>query len=74
MSDLGMAIRSARKNAGLSQQAVADSLSVPQSSISTWESGAVVPTVPLLLSLAETVNIDPAALLQIALDSPRASA
>lgn len=54
--EIGSRVRDARKAAGLTQQALAESLKVDQTSISKWELGAVDMTVQQLQQLAETLR------------------
>lgn len=56
MSDLGSAIAAGRRSAGLSQQAIARRMDVAQSTVSTWESGAVVPTVAQPVTTDEMIR------------------
>lgn len=58
----GRLIRTARRSAELSQQAVADSLGVRQQTVAKWESGENRPTVDNTLALADAVpGLDPLA-------------
>lgn len=48
-----MGFASARKNAGLTQNEVAERLDVDQSAISLWETGRTQPRAALLVKLAD---------------------
>jgi transcriptional regulator with XRE-family HTH domain len=50
-TELGAAIRAARKAAGLSQEDLAAALGVRQSSVSQWEGGGTAPRTKHLLGL-----------------------
>jgi len=49
--DLGSRIQTLRKKAGLSQEALADTLGISRQALSKWESGASLPTLENLLQL-----------------------
>jgi transcriptional regulator with XRE-family HTH domain len=49
----GVAIASMRKRTGLSQETLADLLSVSPQAVSKWENGRSLPAVPLLPALAQ---------------------
>ncbi len=57
------AIRTARLRAGLTQKEFAERVGRDQSEISRIEAGKTVLTVPLLLSMAETLGVRPGRLL-----------
>ena len=69
----GRLIRTARRQADLSQQAVADALGVRQQTVAKWESGENRPTVDNTLALAEAVpDLDPLAVTGVVSSSPLA--
>ena len=47
--DLGKNIAKARKNAGMTQEQLAEKLQVARQTVSKWEAGVTVPTVPGLV-------------------------
>jgi transcriptional regulator with XRE-family HTH domain len=55
---IGSVIRQARKAAGKKQGELADALGVPQSQVSDWERGAVVPGVESLKKIGPAIHID----------------
>lgn len=55
--DLQNKIFSCRKNAGLSQEALAERIGVSRQAISKWETGEATPEVAKLLSLAKTFGV-----------------
>lgn len=57
--EIGTRIRQARAHAGLSQRALAQLLDIDQGSVSRWERGARVPTVPMLFAIAEYTGREP---------------
>lgn len=59
-------IRAARAAKGLNQSEVAHSLGVSQVTVSGWERGAYVPTVPVLNALATLLGLDHGDLLRLA--------
>lgn len=60
---LGAVIGEGRRNAGLSQAALAAELGVPTATVSTWEIGRRLPDLAHRRTLAERLAIPPAALL-----------
>ena len=56
--DLGKNIAKARKNAGMTQEQLAEKLQVARQTVSKWEAGVTVPTVPGLVKLAEVLQTD----------------
>ena len=56
-------LKSYRKAAGLTQQALAERLHTGQSTIAQWENGDRTPPVKRLLDIAEALGIAPSALL-----------
>ena len=56
--DLGKNIAKARKNANLTQEQLAEKLQVARQTVSKWEAGATMPTVPGLVKLAEALQTD----------------
>ena len=50
-------IKEARKNAGLTQQALADKLSISISSIASYELGRRKPSVDVLIKMAEILDV-----------------
>lgn len=57
MEKLAMSLKRRRKEAGLTQQDLADQLHVARQSISKWETGETVPTIENLLALREIFNL-----------------
>lgn len=68
--ELGPAIREARTKKGMSQGSLAEALGVTQPSVSAWEAGRSLPTIPLLHKLAVVTDSDPGELLRLAASSP----
>ncbi len=56
-------LRTLRKERGLSQAQLAESLGVNQTAISQWERGITTPSSRMLLQLSQIFNINPAQLL-----------
>ena len=52
-------IRKAREYAGMSQQDLADRLSIARASVVNWERGHTVPLRPLLDMVADATGVDP---------------
>lgn len=67
---LGRALATARTEAGLTQEQVADHLGVFVETVGRFERGTNWPTVPRLLQLAELYGMPAASLLQKASDRP----
>lgn len=55
--DLSNKIYTCRKNAGLSQEALAEKIGVSRQAISKWETGEATPEVTKLLALSNTFNV-----------------
>ena len=53
MTPLGGRIREARRNAGLSQEKLAEQIGVSRQAVSKWESGASDPSTANLIALAK---------------------
>lgn len=53
-------VRKAREHAGLSQQELAERLSITRTSVVNWERGHTRPLRALLVALADTTGVDPA--------------
>lgn len=68
MTEIGKRIAAARKDRGLSQQALADRLGVAQGCISRWESGDREMRVADLPPLAAALGISPLLLLDPTFD------
>ena len=56
--DLGKNIAKARKNANLTQEQLAEKLQVARQTVSKWEAGTTMPTVPGLVKLAKALQTD----------------
>ena len=56
--DLGKNIAKARKNANMTQEQLAEKLQVARQTVSKWEAGTTMPTVPGLVKLAEALKTD----------------
>lgn len=69
MSHLGPRIREARKLAGLRQVDLAESVGVPQSTVSEWETGARTPEVRYVVSLALALDVSTDWLLGVTMGS-----
>ena len=59
MSDFSANLRRLRKKAGLSQDALAERLSVTRQTVSSWERDKSYPDIPMLLCLGETLGVSP---------------
>ena len=57
--DIGAAIAGLRNARGMSQQTLADSLSVSRELVSKWESGSRRPDYPMIERIAEIFEVDP---------------
>ncbi|MDE5978204.1 MAG: helix-turn-helix domain-containing protein [Turicibacter sp.] len=57
MTTIGNSISKVRKEAGLTQQQVANHLNVVRTSISNWENGTRTPDAEILVKLAELFNV-----------------
>lgn len=55
--DLGYNIYMMRKNAGLSQEELAEQCQVSRQAIAKWEKGDSVPTIDKMIALAEVFNV-----------------
>ena len=55
--EIGELIKEARKEAGLSQKALADSLGISQQNIAQWESGKRNPKINSLLKIAFAIGL-----------------
>ena len=62
--DLGKNIAKARKNANLTQEQLAEKLQVARQTVSKWEAGTTMPTVPGLVKLAKALETDCNSLLE----------
>ena len=60
---LGANVRRRRERRGLSQAGLAAALGRDRSTVSRWEAGERLPTVPALLALARALGCEPGALL-----------
>ena len=58
MPDFATNLKAARIAAGLTQQALADRLGVPQSTVGRWEVGAMSPGVDWLPRIAEALGCE----------------
>ena len=57
LNNVGKFIKELRKEAGLSQQALAEKLYIGREAVSKWERGMNLPTVDVMLSIAKFFNI-----------------
>ncbi len=57
MYDLGLKLKKLREEKNLTQKQVADRMSLDTSTISSYESGTIVPSVEVLLGLARLYNV-----------------
>ena len=57
MTTVKLKIAELRKNKGIGQQELADVLNVSFQSVSKWETGATMPDITLLPSIAEYFNV-----------------
>lgn len=58
MNAVGSHIRKLRKQRGLSQEALAEKLSVTRQAVSQWERGNTQPDIDMLKSIAEILGVD----------------
>ena len=56
MTPLGGRIREARRNAGLSQEKLAEQIGVSRQAVTKWEAGQAAPSTENLLRLAEALH------------------
>jgi len=63
MSDFSKNLRRIRKKAQLSQEQLAEKLSVTRQTVSSWERGNSYPDLDMLVKLSEILNTDPNELL-----------
>ena len=61
---LGEALKDHRQRCGMTQEFVAESLSVSRQAVSKWETGAAAPSTSNLLALAKLYGVDPGDLLR----------
>ena len=61
---LGEALKDHRQRCGMTQEFVAESLSVSRQAVSKWENGAAEPSTSNLLALAKLYGVDPGDLLR----------
>ena len=61
---LGEALKDHRQRCGMTQEFVAESLSVSRQAVSKWETGAAEPSTSNLLALAALYGVDPGDLLR----------
>ena len=61
---LGEALKDHRQRCGMTQEFVAESLSVSRQAVSKWETGAAEPSTSNLLALAKLYGVDPGDLLR----------
>ena len=59
MSDFSRNLQRLRKRAGLSQEGLAETLSVTRQTVSSWERGKSYPDLDTLLQLAEALSASP---------------
>ena len=57
MNDIGQKIKELRKQNGLTQEKLADSLGVTFQSVSKWETGSTTPDLGLIVPLAQILNV-----------------
>ena len=63
MSDFSSNLRRLRKRAGLSQDALAEKLSVARQTVSSWEHGNSYPDLDMLVRISDALATDPNELL-----------
>ena len=63
MSDFSSNLRRLRKRAGLSQDALAEKLSVARQTVSSWERGNFYPDLDMLVRISDALATDPNELL-----------
>ena len=63
MSDFSSNLRRLRKKAGLSQDALAEKLSVSRQTVSSWERGNSYPALDMLVRISNVLSTDPNELL-----------
>lgn len=71
MSDFSRNLQRLRKRAGLSQEGLAETLSVTRQTVSSWERGKSYPDLDTLLQLAEALSASPNDLLYPPEQKPR---
>ena len=59
-NNLAHIMRRARREAGLSQEGLARRTGISRSAVKRWESGESRPTVEILMTFCQAINIDPA--------------
>lgn len=74
MSDFSRNLQRLRKRAGLSQEGLAETLSVTRQTVSSWERGKSYPDLDTLLQLAEALRASPNDLLYPLERKPRLAA
>ena len=74
MTPLGGRIREARRNAGLSQEKLAEQIGVSRQAVTKWEAGQAAPSTENLLRLAEALHTPVETLLGTEPDSRQALA
>ena len=57
MNNMGIKISNARKNIGMTQQDMADRLSVTRQTVSRWEAGTVLPDIEKLPDIASMLGV-----------------
>jgi transcriptional regulator with XRE-family HTH domain len=57
-SSFGARLKEARKNAGLTQEGLADEISIAKDTLSRYERGSMTPGAEVLLNLADAVDVD----------------
>jgi transcriptional regulator with XRE-family HTH domain len=65
MSNFSTKIYNARKQKNLTQKELSDLLSVRQTTVSAWETGKVVPRLPMVFNLANVLDIKVVELLEL---------
>ena len=60
---IGAFIAAKRKEAGLTQAALAEKLGITDRAVSKWERGICLPDASIILDLCQILNIQPAAML-----------
>lgn len=56
MNDIGAQIKAARKQAGLSQEELAEKIGCKQKQISDWERGSFAPKFSTIVKIADVTN------------------
>ena len=65
MTNFSLKIYNTRKSKNLTQKEMADLLKVRQTTISTWETGKVIPPIPMIFNIANVLDLKAIDLLEL---------